>query len=327
MPQVIPATDHRFIWSGAISTDVKEGTVMPWRISYQEKTLFDENLVMRAAMPAGVRLSFRSNTTSISGQCDAFKDRSNIDIVVNGKLAGSTETANKTSFQYDNLGSEMKDIELWMPQFGEIRFSSLSFDDNAETLKPSESSTKKWITYGSSITQCSTADSPTKTWPAIVARSRGYDFTCLGFGGQCHIDPMVARIIRDREADLISLCLGINIHSGSLNQRTYRPGILGFVQIVREKHPTTPITLISPIFSPDREDTPNVVGFTLKQMRLEVKKAARTLQEYGDKNIHYINGLDVFDSENAHLLPDNLHPNNEGYGIMADNLLRLLPNV
>jgi lysophospholipase L1-like esterase len=62
-------------------------------------------------------------------------------------------------------------------------------------------------------------------------------------------------------------------------------------------------------------------------MRLEVKKAARTLQEYGDKNIHYINGLDVFDSENAHLLPDNLHPNNEGYGIIADNLLRLLPNV
>ena len=132
-------------------------------------------------------------------------------------------------------------------------------------------------------------------------------------------------VIRDREADLISLCLGINIHSGSLNQRTFGPGILGFVQIVREKHPTTPMALVSPIFSPDREDTPNVVGFTLKQMRVEVKKAAETLRAYGDDNIYYIDGLNIFDADNAHLLPDNLHPNNEGYAIIAQNMLNLLP--
>jgi hypothetical protein len=102
---------------------------------------------------------------------------------------------------------------------------------------------------------------------------------------------MVVRIIRDREADVISLCLGINIYGGpSLNERTFGPGILGFVQIVREKHPTTPIALISPIYSAPREDTPNVVDFTLKQMRAEVKKTAETLQAHGDQNITYIDG-------------------------------------
>ena len=139
---------------------------------------------------------------------------------------------------------------------------------------------------------------------------------------------MVARMIRDRDADLISMCLGINIYGGdTLNQRTFYPGILGFVQIVREKHPTTPLVLISPIFSPGREDAPNNVGFTLQQMRVEVQRAVETLKSHGDINISYINGLDVFDSSNAHLLPDDLHPNNEGYAVMADNMLGLLPKV
>jgi len=35
--------------------------------------------------------------------------------------------------------------------------------------------------------------------------------------------------------------------------------------------------------------------------------------------------VNIFNSDNAPLLPDDLHPNNEGTGIMAQNLLGLLP--
>jgi lysophospholipase L1-like esterase len=301
---------------------------MPWRIPHQERDLFDINLVERAAMPAGVRLSFRSDTTTLTGRFNLLEERSPIDLVVNGKYVRSVDTANRKSFRFDDIGPGMKEIELWLPQFGEFTLETLRVDDWASVVEPSPSNAPKWITYGSSITHCRAADSPTQTWPAIVARTRGYDLTCLGFGGQCHLDPMVARVIRDRDADLISMCLGINIYgANSLSPRTFYPGILGFVQIIREKHPTTPIALFSPIYSPGREDTPNEVGFTLKQMRNEVARAVETLKTHGDSNITYIDGLDIFSSDNAHLLPDDLHPNNEGYGIMASNLLKLLPRV
>ena len=36
---------------------------------------------------------------------------------------------------------------------------------------------------------------------------------------------------------------------------------------------------------------------------------------------------DLFADDAILMLPDDLHPNNEGYGIMADNLLGLLPKV
>jgi len=328
MPQHIAANDPRLTWSGAISTEVSNEWVMPWRINHQERELYDSELTLRAAMAAGVRVTFHSDTTAIEGTCNLFEERGQIDLVVDEKLVGSVNLANQSSFRFENLSAGNKNIELWLPQFGETRLSGIGIDVEAEISATPESSAKKWITYGSSISQCSAADSPTKTWPAIVARTRGYDLTCLGLGGQCHLDPMIARVIRDSEADLISMCLGINIYgSVSLNQRTFYPGILGFIQIVREKHPTTPIVLISPIYSPGRETELNDVGFSLQHMRYEVKRAYETTKAHGEENISYINGLDVFGSDKAHLLPDDLHPNNEGYRIMADNLLGLLPKI
>ena len=79
---------------------------------------------------------------------------------------------------------------------------------------------------------------------------------------------MVARMMRDMPADFLSMKVGINIYgSGSLSERTFQSAIIGFVQIVREKHPETPFVVISPIFSSFRETTRNAVGFTLEDMR------------------------------------------------------------
>lgn len=328
MTQHIAANDPRLTWPGAISTEAIGDSVMPWRIPYEEQGLYFTDLVGRAAMPAGVRIRFDTNSSFIEGTCDSFPERSPIDLVVNGEYVASVPTEDLTSFRFDNLGSGSKTIELWLPQFGEFRFGGVEINNGAEFTSSVNQNATKWLTYGSSITHCRSADSPTKTWPSIVARTRGYDLTCLGFGGQCHLDPLIARVIRDREADLISLCLGINIYGGnSLNQRTFESGIIGFVKIIREKHPTTPIALMSPIYFHGKEDVPNEVGFTLKQMRLEVASAVEKLKAHGDENISYIDGLDIFDSDKAPLLPDDLHPNNEGYGIMAQNLLGLLPTV
>jgi lysophospholipase L1-like esterase len=62
-------------------------------------------------------------------------------------------------------------------------------------------------------------------------------------------------------------------------------------------------------------------------MREQVVMAVEKLRASGDENIHYIDGLNILSSDSEHLLPDDLHPDNEGYGVMAKNLLNLLPTV
>ena len=308
-------------WQGAVSLQKTEAGIMPWRTPHSSHVLFPEPLLERSAMPAGVRISFRSNTTRVSGNIAPQKESGMLDLCCDGEVVASLDLAEKDTFAFENLPDGEKLIELWLPQFGRFQLRSLEIDNGA-TLDAFTDPQPRWVTYGSSITQCRTAASPTQTWPAIVARERGLNLTCLGYGGQCHLDTMVARMIRDLPADYISMCLGINIQgASSLGPRAFRPAIIGAVQIVREKHLDIPIVLMSPICCPPREENPNTVGFHLKRMREEVQAAVEALQTHGDQHVHYVDGLRVFGADYVHLLPDDLHPDAEGYRVMGKNFV------
>ncbi|MEM7134820.1 MAG: SGNH/GDSL hydrolase family protein [Chloroflexota bacterium] len=324
MAQRISLTDPRLSWAGAVSVEHINGWSMPWRIEHTQRRLFHTGLVERAAMPAGVRLTFRTNSTTLAGRVRTNGDAPVMDICSDGELMASISLLGTDAFSIEGLPADDKLIELWLPHFGQVRFHSLAIDEEA-SLSLHVDPQPRWITYGSSISQCRTAPTPTQTWPGIVARNYNLNLTCLGFGGQCHLDAMIARQIRDMAADMISLCVGINIYgNGSLNPRSFSPAILGFVQIVRESHPSTPIVLMSPIFSPEREETINSAGFTLVQMREDVQASVETLKSMGDENIHYVHGLDILGADLAHLLPDSLHPDAEGYRIMGERIGKLM---
>jgi hypothetical protein len=273
-------------------------------------------------MPAGVRVTFSSDTTSLAGRIVPFPEMSPIDLYCDSVFFGSVELAGRSDFQFAGLPSGKKVIELWLPQFGEFRLRDLAIDSGA-SLSPFQDERPRWITYGSSITQCRTAFSPSRTWPGIVARERDYNLTALGYGGQCHLDAMIARMMREMPADFLSICVGINIYgSGSLNERSFGQAIIGFVQLLREGHPETLLVVMSPIHAVHRETEINAAGFTIQAMREEVEKAVDVLKAQGDDHIHYVNGLDIFGADTAHLLPDDLHPNGEGYELMGRNFSR-----
>ena len=321
---LIRPDDPRITWQGAISLHRTGEWTQPWRLPYDDLALYPPDALReRAAMAAGVRISFHSDTTTLAGRIErADEEASPIDLLCDGQLHASVELAGRDSFEFRDLPAGEKLLELWLPQYTELRLRSLEMSDGAY-VSLFEDQRPLWTTYGSSITHCREAASPSRTWPAIVAREHGLNLTCLGYGGQCHLDPMIARLMRDRPADFISIKVGINIYgAASLGLRAFRPAVIGFVEILRERHADIPIAVISPIFSPPREDTPNPVEFTLRAMREEVAQAVCAIRARGGSNVHYVDGLSLFGPEHVHMLPDDLHPNAEGYETMGRNFLR-----
>lgn len=329
MPRIVPHNDERFSWHGAISVQHTEHWTQAWRAPHDKIGLFAcESLQTRMAMSTGVRLAFRTNATELLLRIEKADDESSaLDLCCDGALVASADIAGKEEIYFPGLPEGDKVVELWLPQFGVFRLKEIQLNEPTH-LARFEDDREKWVTYGSSITHCRTASSPTHTWPAIAARGHDLNLTCLGFGGQCHLDPMVARMIRDTPADYLSMKVGINIYgANSLSERTFRPAIVGAVQIIREKHPRTPFVLVSPIFGAQRESEENKVGFTLPKMRAEVAAAVELLRAHGDENIHYVDGLEIFGPQDAHLLPDNLHPNAEGYALMGQRFLDKVARV
>jgi lysophospholipase L1-like esterase len=323
MSQRIAPDDPRLSWPGAVSLETNDDGVRPWRMPYDKIGLIAPGLADRAGMPAGVRIAFRSDTTAITCALNEFPDRRPIDIVCDGILIATMPTAGMDSFTFEGLPEGMKTIELWLSQMGKITLKSLDIDDGA-TLEAYEDTRPRWIVYGSSITHCSEAPTPTGTWPAVVSRLAGFNHTSLGLGAENHHDAMVAMAIRDMPADFITLKLGINpqiLHT--LGMRTYRTTTKGFVRIIREKHLDVPITIVSSIWAAARETEPNDIGINIETTRTELELAVEELRACGDENVYYVNGLDLFGKEHADAghLPDNLHPNEDGYRIMGENFV------
>ena len=337
MPDLQRVEVSESFFEGAVSIERGDGWLRAWRIPFVERGLFppDDGVPWQAQKGSGVRLRFRTGSARVGldflpvlpeDQEEGAVDPRRYDLAIDGELVASKVVEDEDDgLVFEDLPAGDKVVELWLNVHAPTRVTHLLVDPRtAAKVVPDER--PKWLTYGSSITNCRGAHSPARTWPALVARKHSLNLTSLGFGGQCHIDSMVARVIRDLPADFISLKLGINVMgAASLSPRSFRPAIIGMVRTIRETHPEVPIALISPLASPPHESAPNPVGFSLQMMREEMEDACCRLVDAGDENLYYFNGLDLFTENDCRRYSDDLvHPNGDGYELVAENFSKVV---
>lgn len=298
----------------------------PWRIPFDKKEFYPPNGISgQAELPAGVRIKIRSNTQSIKVEIVEATELMEMDCSIDGSLVKTAYiSAGETVVSFDSLAGQMKLIEIYLSQKVPVSISGIWIDEGSE-WELVDDSRLRWITYGSSITHCYYSHSPSQTWPALAAKEMDFNLTCLGYSGNCHLEPMVARMIRDLPADFISFSAGINIVGGNtLSDRTFSPALIGFIETIRDVHKDVPLVIISPIFHREREKSENEVGLSLEKVRTEIFQVVELFRSHGDQNIYYIDGLELFGEEFEKYMPDGLHPNGEGDKILAVRFQRLI---
>ena len=264
----------------------------------------------------------------------------------------SFEPGEPTTIRFEGLGTNNDTVEIWLPHAATTELRALRVAAGATVTATPPSTRRRWLHYGSSISHCMEADTPTETWPAIAARLGDVQLFSLGLAGQCHLDGFVARTIRDQPADLISLKLGINIVNGdTMRERTFVPAVHAFLDTIRDGHPDTPVLVVSPIFCPSAEDTPGPTfmspdgGFdtvssggpelqriregclTLRRIRELLAGVVEARRAQGDEQLAYLDGLELFGEADAADLPDRLHPNNAGYARMGQRFAAVVFGV
>jgi hypothetical protein len=234
-------------------------------------------------------------------------------------------------------------VQIWLPQNCEIEL--IDVVEDASWSPVSETGQPRWVHYGSSISHCEDAVNPIGVWPVAASRALGLEIYNLGLSGNANLEQFAARTIRDLPAELISLKLGINVvNAATMTERTFTAAVHGFLDTIREGKPNTPILVISPICCPAHENNPGptelgadgkVFGqepsrhwwlgeLTLTRIReiLHTVVAQRTSE---DANLYYMDGLKLFDAEEATTMPDGLHPDGEGYLKIATNFVARHP--
>jgi lysophospholipase L1-like esterase len=346
---------------GALDLEYTARGVLPHRLPARARTQIpDEQLTMSEAQPSGVRLVFRTRAshleldvlpTKTAYQGSPPRPDGVYDLLIDGRLTarasatgGNVRTINMTTgsvvtrrgpvgtLRFAGLSAEPKDVEIWLPHSEITELVALRTDAPTEAV--SDSGRRVWLHHGSSISQGSNADSPTTTWPALAASLGGVELINLGFGGSALLDPFIARAIRDTPTDLISIKIGINlVNTDLMRLRAFAPAVDGFLDTIREGHPTTPLLVISPILCPIHEDTPGPAApdfsnlsegkvtflatgdpgdrtrLTLTIIRDELSRIAAR-RAAGDPHLHYLDGRDLYGARDVTELPlpDHLHP-------------------
>jgi hypothetical protein len=337
----VPLQDGPVSIEGAVDVRRGDGYVRPFRLPVADLDLHHPALVMMASCPAGVRLRLRTDSRTVAFEVEQrfppppLEVRTpHYDVTIDDELVATVAApGERERIVFEDLPAGDKVLEIWFPVFPGVQvLGDLGLDDGA-TASPATDDRDRWLVYGSSITHCGEAHSPSRTWPATAARALDRHLTCMGFAGMAHLDPLVARTIAKLPLDRITLKLGINVHNmASLKERTFLPLVHGFLDTIRDGHPTTPITVISPILSPSRENDvrsertnpdgslETIFGdLTLRQMRARLQSAVELRRRRGDEHLTYLDGTTLFgiDPSDLALLPDGLHPDGDGYELIG----------
>lgn len=351
---------------GALDFDIRKKGISPRRLPSWTRAQLPDLMDVLVRMPSGVRLRFTTDSSRIAleflatnmvtppgerrpipfnlevkGVLRSARSTEGNTIVLNPAAPGEfkLERGGPDTVWFDDLPAGRKPCELWLPHNAFVELRSLAIDDGAKLEPPDAESRTKWLHYGSSISHCMEAEEPGLTWPAVAARQAGVALQSLGFGGQCHLDPFVARTMRDADADVLSIKAGINVVNGdTMRERVFAPALHGFLDTIREGKPEVPILVISPIFCPAAETQPGptvlnaegkfvTVGgheelrvgcLTLTHIRKLMAGVIARRREAGDSHLHYLDGLSLFGEADAVDLPDDLHPNSAGYIRMGE---------
>ena len=364
--------DHQIEVVGALGfQEDSPGWLIPRRLpDWTIKQFADDAIDRFVKFPSGIRLRFttsadlitlkvRVSRLVITGLAENVRP-AGFDLLVNGVENQSQEAHNgnilrltstapsvfyetleegeSDTLTFSGLGDESKNIEIWFPTSAIVEVNEVAASSEI-TASPVDSR-KRWLHYGSSISQSGEALRPLDAWVMRAAQLLNLNVTNFGLAGQCQLDGFVARTMAALPADLISLKLGINIvNADSMRERAFITSVHNFLDILRASHPTTPIVIISPIWCPFHENTPGptmIEGSELygKERPAELATGALTLtrvrkiledviSKRSDSNLYYMNGLTLFNESDEGDLPDKLHPNSAGYLLMGERFANL----
>ncbi|MEW1957686.1 GDSL-type esterase/lipase family protein [Kineococcus sp. NPDC059986] len=357
------------LFHGALEVERAGRGLRPHRLPSAVRTRdADAQLLSAQAQPSGVRVVVATTARRLDLRLHATRQalggvqrlRGAVDVVLDGELhrthvltggtlvdvdlrtgAATTVEGPDEHVLVEDLPAGEKVVEFWLPHLEQVDVVGLDADAPVRPVTPSG---PLWVHHGSSLSHGSNAASPTRTWPAIAARAAGVRLQNLGFGGSALVDPFLARVVRDRPADVVSVKFGINVVGGdAMRRRTFVAAVHGFLDTVRDGHPTVPLLVVSPLHCALHEDTPGPGSVDLAALargelrftatgapgdtaggRLTLRVVRDALREVvaargDDPHLHHLDGLELFGAadEYEHPLPDALHLDTAGHAVVG----------
>lgn len=221
---------------------------------------------------------------------------------------------------FEKLSERMREFTLYLPTYNDLVLLEIGIDADATIELPSPFRLPKPVVfYGTSITQGGCSSRGANGFVPLVGRTLGVDVVNLGFSGNGKSEPEVAELIAEIDAAcFVNDCIA-NMSVELMNER-----YVAFNEIIRSKHPDTPLLLMTSIrfaaehFMPKPEiDEKNAI----------VKATYDRIRNRGDQNVHFLDCTKAIGIEADHPSVDGSHLTDLGFKRLADVVAPVLKQI
>jgi lysophospholipase L1-like esterase len=348
--QWVNYNDNRLEWINVGAWEPRGDGAQPVRVPNDWRSKWPPQTARRALSAAGVMVRFRTNSRVVvfrgtlidtpdeQGAPDSRWERARppyFDVYRNGtfvtSVAGAIQPDRQDVVLYNQLVGSANDVDftILLPFYyrnAEIIVNGIGIEKGAKFSAPTPDRRPRLLIHGDSITHGHGVYRASETYVWQTCAKAGCIPLNLGFGGAAFGDTAVAQFIAGRnDWDVLVIAIGNNSFGGNYLSKPetvaqYREKYNTFLTTIRDKVPTKPIVVMTPIITrADFAGTKNRNGESPQDYRNAITQIARQRQRT-DRNLHLVDGMKAF-SEQLYLLPtDAVHPNVAGMIRMADIL-------
>jgi hypothetical protein len=305
------------------------------RLPSRNKDTFPPKVWALAQSPSGARIRFSTDSLSLALDAEGSGtpppehitaiSNSGVDVYVDGTYLGSG-APDKTGLLRKQWvlgqGKAVREVTIYLAMGRPLTVKTVFLEAGAIVSAPKAYAVEKPVVYyGSSITQGIAASNPGGIYQAVLARWTNTDFVNLGFSGNGFGEPALAHAVAEIDAS----CFVVDYWANPTTQM-YRDTLPGFVAILREKHPKTPIIVTSCYWNPS-EDVPGDAGVRQIEKRVVAREFVAARRKAGDPFITYVDGLEMISKAESDGLVDGRHANSLGFYRCARGLEPYLRTV
>jgi hypothetical protein len=287
--------------------------------------------------PTGGRIRFRTDSSTVVLRLEwphpsdmrnmhSF-GQSGVDVYVGNAYWGTAvpdkEAAKGKTYEHAYFKAQprtTRDITIYLSLYSPVKVLEIGLDEDAAIERATPFAVAAPVVfYGTSITQGGCASRSGMSYQAILGRRLNLNHVNLGFSGNGKGEAAVARAVAEIDAAAFVLDFAQNNSDVDSLAQVYDP----FIQVLRERHPNTPIVAITPIYAAS-EATGNRRN---EQMRALIRNVVSRRIGAGDAHLQLVEGTDLLGPSRADGLVDGTHPNDLGFEWMAEGLGERLRKV
>ena len=304
---------------------------MYYRVPRPVAETVSKNIIQKCSQTAGGRVRFKTNSPYVAVKLDLHNVEQIAMMTVVGTMGldvyadGVFKKSLLPPFHQGEGNLEAivqlgeaceREITIHFPLYSGVRSFYVGIDENA-TLSPAKPYKIETpvVYYGSSITNGGCCTRPGMTYEAQISRMLDCNHHNLGFGGSAKGEVEIAEYVASLDMSAFVYDYDYNARNAEYLLETHAR----MFNIVRAKHPTLPIIIIT---------RPDVIPSADRDSRFAaIKKTYDDAIAAGDKNVYFIDGSSFFDGLSNDFTVDGVHPTDLGFFYMAKGVAKVLEKI